>query len=92
MAERGGDALLQLFRDRVLEHLRFGMNAIERYAQRLGKEQLQQAVVAQACGRDTVLICRTSFHCENENVSWRVLFVPAIALRAAIENAVQSYG
>jgi chemotaxis protein CheC len=52
---------------------------------------LQQALVAQACGRDTVLICRTSFHCENEDVSWRVLFIPAVALRTAMEDAIQSY-
>ena len=51
----------------------------------------QQAMVAQACGRDTVLVCRTSFHCENEDLSWRVLFVPAITLRTAMEDAIQSY-
>lgn len=52
---------------------------------------MQQALVAQACGRDTVLICRTSFHCENEDVSWSVLFIPAVALRTAMEGAIQSY-
>lgn len=51
---------------------------------------LQQALVTQASGRDTVLICRTGFHCENENLSWRVLFIPSIALRTAMENALQS--
>jgi chemotaxis protein CheC len=51
---------------------------------------LQQAIVTQASGRDTVLICRTGFHCEDENLSWRVLFIPSVALRTAMENALQS--
>jgi chemotaxis protein CheC len=51
---------------------------------------LQQALVAQASGRDNVMVCRTSFHCANEDLSWRVLFVPSIALRAAMEHALNS--
>ncbi len=60
------------------------------FVQDYGASVLQQALVAQASGRDTVLICRTGFHCENENLSWRVLFIPTIALRTAMENALQS--
>ena len=37
---------------------------------------VQQALVAQAAGRDTVLICRTCFHREDEELNWWLLFVP----------------
>jgi chemotaxis protein CheC len=62
------------------------------FVQDFGVSVLQQALVAQAGDRDTVMLCRTSFHCENENLSWRVLFVPAAALRAAMEEAIDAYG
>jgi chemotaxis protein CheC len=52
---------------------------------------LQQALVAQAFGRDTVLLCRTGFHCANENLSWHVLFIPSFSLRTAMENALTSH-
>jgi chemotaxis protein CheC len=60
------------------------------FVEDFGASVLQQALVAQATGRDAVLICRTSFHCENEDLTWRVLFVPTVALRAAMEDAIQS--
>ena len=48
---------------------------------------LQQAMVAQASGRDSVLVCRTGFHCANEDLSWpkrRIYFVlMATVLRTA---------
>jgi hypothetical protein len=47
-------------------------------------------MAAQASGRDTVLVCRTGFHCENENLSWRVMFIPTVALRNAMENAMRT--
>jgi chemotaxis protein CheC len=50
----------------------------------------QQALAVQALGQDTVLICNTGFHCANDDLSWRVLFVPSAALRLAIENALHS--
>lgn len=53
-----------------------------------GASVLEQAIVAQALGRDSVLVCRTSFHCENEDLTWRVLFIPTVALRAAMEDAI----
>ena len=56
-----------------------------------GASVLQQAMAMQASGRDTVLICRTGFHNENENLSWRVLFVPTVALRTAMEDAMQEH-
>jgi chemotaxis protein CheC len=49
---------------------------------------LQQALVTQASGRDSVLVCRTGFHCQNEDLSWRVMFIPSVALRTAMEQAL----
>jgi chemotaxis protein CheC len=60
------------------------------FVQDYGASVLQQAMAAQASGRDHVLICRTSFHNETENVSWRVLFIPSVALRGALEDAMQA--
>jgi chemotaxis protein CheC len=60
------------------------------FVQDYGASVVQQAMAAQASGRDHVLICRTSFHNETENLSWRVLFIPAVPLRTAMEDAMQS--
>jgi chemotaxis protein CheC len=60
------------------------------FVQDYGASVLQQALVAQASGRDTVLVCRTGFHCANKDLSWRVMFVPTTALRAAMEDAIGS--
>jgi chemotaxis protein CheC len=60
------------------------------FVQDYGASVLQQALAAQASGRDAVLVCRTGFHSHNENLRWRVLFMPTAALRMAMENAMQS--
>jgi chemotaxis protein CheC len=60
------------------------------FVQDFGASVLQQALVAQASGRDTVLICRTGFHCQNEDLHWHVLFIPTVALRGAMEEAIHS--
>jgi len=53
-----------------------------------GASVLQQALVVQAMTTDQVLVCRTGFHREGEELSWRVLFVPTAALRTAMEHAL----
>lgn len=60
------------------------------FVQDFGASVLEQALVAQACGRDTVVVCRTGFHCSDENLSWRVLFIPTVAMRDAIEHAIHA--
>ncbi len=60
------------------------------FIQDYGASVLQQALMAQAMTCDKVLICRTGFHREGEELNWRVLFVPTEALRAAMENALHS--
>jgi chemotaxis protein CheC len=49
---------------------------------------VEQVLVAQAGARDNVLVCRTCFHNEDEELNWWLLFVPSVALRTAMENAL----
>ena len=58
------------------------------FLQDYGASVIQQALVAQAAMRDTVLICRTCFHNEEEELNWWLLFVPSVALRSAMESAL----
>jgi len=60
------------------------------FIQDYGASVLQQALMAQAMTCDKVLICRTGFHREGEELNWRVLFVPTEAMRNAMENALHS--
>lgn len=60
------------------------------FLQDYGASVLQQALMAQAMTSDTVLICRTGFHREDEELNWRVLFVPTHRMRAAMEEALHS--
>jgi chemotaxis protein CheC len=60
------------------------------FVQDFGASVLEQALVAQASGRDSVLICHTGFHCADEDLSWRVMFIPTVALRIAMEDAIRS--
>lgn len=53
-----------------------------------GASVLQQALMAQALTCDNVLICRTGFHREGEDLNWRVLFVPTEGMRKAMEAAL----
>ncbi len=58
------------------------------FIQDYGASVLQQALMAQAMTCDKVLICRTGFHREGEELNWRVLFVPTEAMRIAMEKAL----
>ena len=60
------------------------------FIQDYGASVLQQALMAQAATTDQVLICRTGFHREGEELNWRVLFVPTEAMRKAMEQALHS--
>ncbi len=64
------------------------MPAVPYFIQDYGASVLQQALVAQAAAADAVLICRTRFHHEGEELNWLLLFVPTVALRTAMENAL----
>jgi chemotaxis protein CheC len=58
------------------------------FVQDYGMSVVDQALMAQAAVRDTVLICRTCFRQESEELTWWLVFVPSVALRAAMENAL----
>ncbi len=60
------------------------------FIQDYGASVLQQALMAQAMTCDQVLVCRTGFHREGEELNWRVLFVPTEAMRQEMENALHS--
>jgi chemotaxis protein CheC len=60
------------------------------FIQDYGASVLEQALLAQAMTCDQVLICRTGFHRQGEELNWRVLFVPTQAMRRAMEQALHS--
>jgi chemotaxis protein CheC len=53
-----------------------------------GASVLQQAILGQAAATDTVLIGRTRFQHNDEELSWWLLFIPSVALRTVIERAL----
>jgi chemotaxis protein CheC len=55
-----------------------------------GASVLQQALMVQAMTNDTVLICRTGFHRQGEQLNWHVLFVPTDALRERMGDALHA--
>lgn len=55
-----------------------------------GLNVLKQVMTARALDRNTVLVCRTGFHCDREALNWHVLFIPTLALRTAMESCTQS--
>ncbi len=59
------------------------------FLQDYGASVLEQALLAQASQCDRVLVCRTGFHRHGEELNWRVVFVPTMALRRAMENALR---
>jgi chemotaxis protein CheC len=54
-----------------------------------GASVLEQALMAQAISMDKVLICNTQFHRGDEDLNWKVIFVPSDRLRAKLEAAVE---
>lgn len=54
-----------------------------------GASVLQQAVVDQAAANDSVLICRTVFTRQGEQLEWDVLFVPTHSMRDAMRHALR---
>ena len=59
------------------------------FVQDYGASVLQQALLTQAISCDTVLVCRTTFQRQGENLSWRVVFIPSQELRCALEGALR---
>ena len=55
------------------------------FVQDFGASVLEQALMSQAMTEDKVLVCRTGFHRDGENLNWNVIFVPGASLRAKLE-------
>ncbi len=60
------------------------------FIQDYGASVLQQALMAQAMSCDKVVVCRTGFHREGRELNWRVLFVPTLSMRQAMESALHT--
>jgi len=60
------------------------------FIQDYGASVLEQALMAQAMTCDKVLIFRTGFHREGEELDWRVIFVPTEAMRKGMEDGIHS--
>jgi len=60
------------------------------FLQDYGASVLQQAVMAQALTCDEVLICRTGFHREGEELNWCVVFVPTEAMREIMQRPLHA--
>lgn len=60
------------------------------FVQDYGASVLQQALLTQAMTSDEVLICRTRFHRQGEELNWHVFFLPSASLRGHLESALNS--
>ena len=58
------------------------------FIQDYGASVLEQALVVQAMTCDQALICRTGFHRQDEELDWRVLFIPTDAMRRCMVEAL----
>ncbi len=59
------------------------------FVQDFGASVLQQALMAQAMVRDDVLVCRTRFNRDGQDLNWNVFFVPSDPLRQALLTAAE---
>jgi len=62
------------------------------FLQDYGASVLQQALLPQAMTCDQVLVCRTGFHREGEELNWNVVFVPSQELRQIMGRALHVAG
>ena len=60
------------------------------FLQDYGASVLEQALMPQAMTCDNVLICRTTFERQGEELNWNVFFVPSNELRVAMQNAIDN--
>ena len=57
------------------------------FVQDYGEAVLQQVLMVQAMSADDILVCRTGFHRDGEDLNWNVIFVPNDGMRLAMEQA-----
>ncbi len=59
------------------------------FIQDFGASVLQQALITQAATCEKVLICRTAFHRQGEELNWRVIFVPTRKMQDLMEKELR---
>lgn len=60
------------------------------FIQDYGISVLQQAVMSQALVSDTLLLCNIGFQRKDEELDWRVVFVPTPQMREAMEHSLHA--
>jgi chemotaxis protein CheC len=58
------------------------------FVQDYGASVLQQALMAQAVSCDRILVCKTCFERQGQELNWSVFFVPTHGLRRKLEEAI----
>jgi chemotaxis protein CheC len=59
------------------------------FIQDYGAGVLEQALALQAASSDSILVCRTGFRRADAALGWMLLFVPTVAMRTIMENAIE---
>ena len=60
------------------------------FIQDFGASVLQQAVMTQALTSDTLLLCEIRFHRADEELDWRVVFVPTQGMKVAMQRSLHT--
>lgn len=60
------------------------------FIQDFGCSVIEQAVMPQASAADSLLLCQVGFHRRGEELDWRVIFVPTLPMREAMERSLHA--
>jgi len=60
------------------------------FIQVFGASVLEQAVMTQALTSDRLLLCEIGFHREDEELDWRVVFVPTRGMQDAMQRSLHA--
>jgi chemotaxis protein CheC len=60
------------------------------FIQDFGASVLQQAVMTQALTSDTLLLCQIGFHRKDQQLDWRVVFVPTQGMQDALQRSLHA--
>ncbi|MHB8974730.1 MAG: chemotaxis protein [Pirellulaceae bacterium] len=60
------------------------------FIQDFGASVLQQAVMTQALTSDTLLLCQIGFHRQDQQLDWRVVFVPTQGMQDALQRSLHA--
>jgi len=60
------------------------------FIQDFGASVLQQAVMTQALTSDTLLLCQIGFHRRDQQLGWRVVFVPTQGMQDALQRSLHA--